>query len=101
MGLTKAIYVHLITRTKYNKVCIERDAAKEDIKHVNIAMTKLTDGFKEKEKIWTEELIKQEKQIIKLKKENVRLKEEIKELKQKKTKSKREIKNASNDKKKK
>lgn len=101
MGLTKAIYVHLITRPKYNRVCIERDGLKGDIKRVNIAMKELTDGFKDKQEVWETELKKQEEKIIKLKKENVRLKEEIKELKQKKTKSKREIKNASNDKKKK
>lgn len=76
--LAKAIYTHLITKPKYNRVCIERDAAKEDIKRVNIAMKELTDGFKDKQEVWEKELKKQEEKIIKLKKQIVKLKEDKK-----------------------
>lgn len=68
MSIKKAIYVHLITKPKYNKKCLEVDTLKEDIARLNIKMNEQKVMIEAKRQEWEEELKKQEKQIIKLKK---------------------------------
>lgn len=68
MSIKKAIYVHLITKPKYNKKCLEVDTLKEDIARLNIKMNEQKVMFEAKRQEWEEELKKQEKQIIRLKK---------------------------------
>ena len=68
MSIKKAIYVHLITKPKYNKKCLEVDTLKEDIARLNIKMNEQKVMFEAKRQEWEDELRKQEKQIIRLKK---------------------------------
>ena len=66
--MIKKLFEHLITKGKYNTKCIEAEALKEDIAHLNILMKEKDDTFKIQEEVWEEQLIKQTKEIIKLKK---------------------------------
>lgn len=68
MSIKKAIYVHLITKPKYNKKCLEVDTLKEDIARLNIKMNEQKVMIEAKRQEWEDELRKQEKQIIRLKK---------------------------------
>ena len=75
MGLIKAIYVHLITKPKYNKKCLEVDMLKLDIKNILIEQHEQEIAHKKEKEIWEKALKEQEEEIIRLKKRKAKKKE--------------------------
>ena len=66
--LSKAIYEHLITKRKYNKLKIKLEVAREEIQRLNVEIRVEKLKHQKKYEEWEKALKEQEEQIIKLKK---------------------------------
>ena len=69
--LSKAIYEHLITKRKYNKLKIKLEVAREEIQRLNVEIRVEKLKHQKKYEEWEKALKEQEEQIIKLKKRKV------------------------------
>ncbi len=66
MGITKAIYEHLITKKKYNTLKLKYEVAREDLEKKQVELnTERRIHLKQKE-VWEKKLKDQEEEIIKL-----------------------------------
>ena len=66
MGITKAIYEHLVTKKKYNTLRLKYEVAREDLEKKQVELnTERRIHLKQKE-IWENKLKEQEEEIIKL-----------------------------------
>lgn len=72
MSFRKALWEHLITRRKYNKLQIKYEIAKEDRRKLETEYEIKKKQFEIKQRIWEQALKEQEEQIIELKKRGVR-----------------------------
>lgn len=66
--MRQAIWEHLITKRKYNKLMIKYELAKEDIEHKVVQLNTEKRIHQKQKEIWEKELAEQELQIIELKK---------------------------------
>ena len=71
MSIRKAIYEHLITKRKYNKLKIKLEVAREEIQRLNVEIRAEKLKHQKKYEEWEKALKEQEEQIIKLKKRKV------------------------------
>lgn len=69
--LAKAIYTHLITKTKYNRVCLERDVARQERDEYKEQRDTDKAIYLKRKEIWEQTLKEQEEEIIRLKKRKV------------------------------
>ena len=76
--LTKAIYEHLKTRTKYNTLENKHKIKCEDYDNKCLEMDSLKSIQREERKVWEEHLRKQTEEIIKLKEQITTLKKGVK-----------------------
>ena len=67
MTLIKAIYVHLITKKKYNTLQIKLDGAREDIERLTIQLNTAKREHAIRRNEWERILKEQEEEIIRLK----------------------------------
>lgn len=66
MGITKAIYEHLITRKKYNTLKLKYEVARDELEKKQVELnTERRIHLKQKE-VWEKKLKEQEEEIIKL-----------------------------------
>lgn len=70
--LIKAIYIHLITKPKYNKKCLEVDMLKLDIKNILIEQHEEENIHKIEKQVWEQKLKEQEEKIIEFKKKQMK-----------------------------
>lgn len=66
--LTKAIYEHLKTKKKYNALQLRYDILREDLDKKTTELNVERQIWKKKQNVWEDTLLKQEQEIIKLKK---------------------------------
>ena len=66
--LIKAIYEHLITKKKYNALQLRYDILREDLDKKTTELNVERQIWKKKQNVWEDTLLKQEQEIIKLKK---------------------------------
>lgn len=68
MSIRKAIYEHLITKAKYNRVCLERDVARQERDEYKEQRDTDKAIYLKRREIWEQTLKEQEEEIIRLKK---------------------------------
>ncbi len=66
--LSKAIYEHLKTKKKYNALQLRYDILREDLDKKTTELNVERQIWKKKQNVWEDTLLKQEQEIIKLKK---------------------------------
>ena len=66
--LSKAIYEHLKTKKKYNALQLRYDILREDLDKKTTELNVERQIWKKKQNVWEDTLLKQEEEIIKLKK---------------------------------
>ena len=66
--LIKAIYEHLKTKKKYNALQLRYDILREDLDKKTTELNVERQIWKKKQNVWEDTLLKQEQEIIKLKK---------------------------------
>lgn len=71
MSLRKAIWEHLITKGKYNRVCLERDVARQERDEYKEQRDTNKAIYLKRKEIWEQTLKEQEEEIIRLKKRKV------------------------------
>lgn len=71
MSLRKAIWEHLITKGKYNRVCLERDVARQERDEYKEQRETNKAIYLKRKEIWEQTLKEQEEEIIRLKKRKV------------------------------
>lgn len=72
MSLRKAIWEHLITKTKYNRVCLERDVARQERDEYKDQRDTNKSIYLKRKEIWEQTLKEQEEEIIRLKKKGIK-----------------------------
>ena len=72
MSLRKAIYEHLKTKKKYNALQLRYDILREDLDKKTTELNVERQIWKKKQNVWEDTLLKQEEEIIKLKKRKVK-----------------------------
>ena len=70
-NLTKGIWEHLITKGKYNRVCLERDVARQERDEYKEQRDTNKAIYLKRKEIWEQTLKEQEEEIIRLKKRKV------------------------------
>ena len=68
MSLRKAIYEHLKTKKKYNTLKLNYDVLREEYDKKVTELNVERQIWKKKQNVWEDTLLKQEQEIIKLKK---------------------------------
>lgn len=66
--LSKAIWEHLKTKKKYNALQLRYDILREDLDKKTTELNVERQIWKKKQNVWEDTLLKQEQEIIKLKK---------------------------------
>lgn len=67
MSITKAIYEHLVTKGKYNKLMLKYEVAREDLEKKQVELNTERRIHSKQKEIWEQKLTEQEEEIIKLK----------------------------------
>lgn len=77
-NLVNALYEHLITKKKYNKLLIQLEGFKEDLERKTLELNTNRKLLKKEKAIWDKILKEQEEEIIRLKRRRRKINEKSK-----------------------
>lgn len=77
-NLVNALYEHLITKKKYNKLLIQLEGFKEDLERKTLELNTNRKLLKKEKAIWDKILKEQEEEIIRLKRRKINEKSKTK-----------------------
>jgi hypothetical protein len=77
-NLVNALYEHLITKKKYNKLLIQLEGFKEDLERKTLELNTNRKLLKKEKAIWDKILKEQEEEIIELKRRKINEKSKTK-----------------------